>query len=102
MYKYIFPTFSKAAGCFVSIWLLVVLCVSLILLPVGSATAQTAGALPTRFNISNRPADLTVFENLNRNGLPSHKIVTGDFNGDGVEDLLVTRSDATGPEQFTG
>jgi FG-GAP repeat protein len=60
------------------------------------AIGQGALQLPTRFGIEDRLPDITVFEALAVNSVTFHTVVTGDFNGDGISDLLITNSLALG------
>src|SRR4030095_16189482 len=59
-------------------------------------TEQTFVQFPTRFRIQDRSPDFVIYENLARNLGPLHSIVTGDFNGDHIEDLLIINSRADG------
>lgn len=61
----------------------------------GVVLGQGVAEMPTRFGIKDRAPDLTVFENLPRGGEPFHRVVTGDFNGDGISDLLITNGAGT-------
>jgi hypothetical protein len=54
--------------------------------------SQASVPLPTRFAIGDRVPDFTVFEDLDLNSATFHHTVTGDFNGDGISDLLITNS----------
>lgn len=58
--------------------------------------------LPTRFGIGDRVPDFTVFEDLNLNIATFHNAITGDFNGDGISDLLITNSLGLGPSTQVG
>jgi len=56
---------------------------------------------PTRFRIQDRSPNVVISEDL-RKGLGPFNIITGDFNGDQIDDLLVTNSSADGSVQQTG
>src|SRR5260370_42647267 len=58
--------------------------------------------LPTRFAIQDRVPDFTVFEDLARNVGAFHNVLTGDFNGDGICDLLITNSLGLGSSSQVG
>lgn len=58
----------------------------------GLVIGQAISPLPVRFSLKDRSPDFTIFEDLARNRSPFHQVVTGDFNGDGIADLLITNS----------
>src|SRR5580765_1884973 len=55
--------------------------------------AQTSHSLSTQIAVGDQPPDLTIFDSPDR--LYSfHRTVVGDFDGDGIDDLLVTNHTA--------
>jgi hypothetical protein len=66
------------------------------------ATEQTFVQFPTRFRLQDRSPDFVIYENLAKNRGAFHSIVTGDFNGDHIEDLLIINSLADGSLQGAG
>src|SRR5258705_1317456 len=69
---------------------------SLFVLPMGFGVtrAQTSNSLSTQIAVGDQPQDLTIFDSPD--GLYSfHRTVVGDFDGDGVDDLLVTNHTAS-------
>lgn len=57
---------------------------------------QTFVPFPTRFSVQDRRPDVVISEDL-RNGLGTfHNIIKGEFNGDRIDDLLITNSSADG------
>lgn len=63
------------------------------------AIGQAPTPFSTRFTLTDRVPNLTVFEDLARNRAPFHHVVAGDFNGDGISDLLITNGDSSGATQ---
>src|SRR5258708_3265325 len=54
-----------------------------------ATVAQTAYSLPTQIAVGDEPADLTISDSPDSRS-SIHRIVTGDFDGDGIDDLLIT------------
>jgi len=63
--------------------------------------AQTAPTLPTQIAVGDQLADLTISDPPDgRSSI--HKMVTGDFDGDGVDDLLITNFSASRKRPVSG
>ncbi len=72
------------------------LLVPLLLLPLNEGAtiySQTTGQLPTRIQVDDTPADITVIGGVGR------VVGTGDFNGDGIQDFLIEYTKIEGDVQ---
>jgi hypothetical protein len=67
--------------------------------PVLTPRAQSESPLPTEVDVSSRPADMTIFES---HSAQFKKVLTGDFDGDGIDDLLITNDVAEGLARLAG
>jgi hypothetical protein len=65
------------------------------------ARAQTEGALPVQILIANYPADITIKDSLDKRN-SFNRVTIGDFDGDGIDDLLITNDSASWSAPITG
>lgn len=82
--------------------LLIVLFAGVVFVQINPVIGQGTVRLPTRFGIEDRAPDFTIFEDLDLNGATFHSVVTGDFNGDGISDVLITNTLALGSSSRAG
>src|SRR5437667_9788661 len=82
--------------------LLIVLVAGVVCVQTKPVIGQGIVQLPTRFAIQDSVPDFTVFEDLARNGGTFHNVLVGDFNGDGIGDLLITNSLGLGSSSRVG
>lgn len=88
--------------CRISTNLLIAVFVCVVCEQASPVMGQAILQLPTRFAIQDRVPDFTVFEDLARNVGGFHNVLAGDFNGDGVGDLLITNSLGLGSSSQVG
>ncbi|HSB12108.1 MAG TPA: hypothetical protein VLM38_21660 [Blastocatellia bacterium] len=63
--------------------------------------AQTSYSLPTQIAVVDEPAELTISDSPDGR-YSIHRVVRGDFDGDGIDDLLVTNDSASWKRAVSG